>query len=325
MKRKNTYVRRRAVGAKKKRLMKKTVKVVDTAHMPAEVLAAAGELGSYGTASSNGAVGSWSRAKGNKPFSDRFFCKDRWTTQYQNYKWGATASALSFRANSTYDPQYIIAMGQQSAEWFPTLGEIYGNFRVHASSIHIDIDMSQGNIETFDEVVFGVWPSIVVANTVLSCPQSLSALRMWPNVKLVCVGPTTSGCGVRKLSHYMKIGDLIGVDNISSNLGFSGSYYSSLSNPASDPILEVFWNVVGFSTTVGPLITGCNMGVTIKYDVESYNLKYTQQFQNGLKGGPGDQEQPSTPIEDTFERMEIVYPKMSTEMPSSAPAKGTVK
>lgn len=283
---------KRKSGFKKKtlRVMKKSVRLASTSGVDPSAL---GTLAGYGDAAKNGAVGSWSRAKGNAPFSDRFFCKDRWSAQFGATQPNGTVppwTAIAFRSNSLFDPNFLTGIGQTSSQYFLTLGQIYLQYRVHASSIHLEMDQSGVSVSTdASDIVVGVWPSLVPPTATLLMPQSLQAMRLQSNVHCKEIGPTYAGQSP-SLKHYMKIGDLVGVQNLADDPNFTGLFTNSLtSQGGTNPPNTIYWLVQAwFTTGVAVPADQLNIGCTIKYDVECFNLvpdvnaspTYTEDFEH---------------------------------------------
>lgn len=306
-KRKSTYARRPTVGAKKKRLMKKTVKIAQTADCPESAL---GVMAGYGDAARNGAIGSWTRAKGSSPFSDRFFYRDKWTQQFPNVMFVGTPAwtPLSLRANSIFDPNYYTGLSQNSAQYYLQIGQIYLNYRVHACSIKLDIDVGAGGDS--QEIVVCLWPSIVPPTTAGVMPQSLAMNRLINNVKMVSVHQTQDDGITKHLSHYMKIGDLLGIPDISVDQNFSGNFTNPfVPQSGTNPAANVYWMVQAWYTNaLAAPAQHVNIGCTLKFDVEAYNLVPDTAFNAG----------PS--LEEEFEDMKVVYPQINTSIPSSTAA-----
>lgn len=290
--------KRRGVGAKKKPTVKAMV-------VPEELRAPmAASLGASYGASTNG-VGSWSRARTKLPFADRFFCRNQYSHQLNDYNFSApgVSGLLSFRANSVWDPQWTTGIAQPTVNWFLTIGEIYLRYRVHASSIKIMFDAGTLPLGVW---VFGIWPSLLdPAGQAIAGPNNLAQLRLIPNVHLMQMVVGGNGSGSidyqrpRAIKHYMKIKDLAGVQDIADDTNFSGFTSNTRYDQAGgDPALVLYWHCTGFNTNGDgdsrPEAAGPNMGVEIEYDVEYFNLVSVD-----------DQNFSKKPDVDGFEHMKI--------------------
>lgn len=259
--------KRRVVGAKKKPTVKaQDIRAVDPA--------VAGVAAGYGK-SANG-VGSWNRARGSQPFADRFFCRDVWDQTFVNYDFTVPGvyGQFTFRANSVFDPIWVASTGQTSAKWFPLVGEVYLQYRVHASSIKVRVD--PGHVSN-DVLILGLWPSLLAPSSP-NGPNTLAEMKLMPNVKLMqFCGSTVDVLHDKALSHYMKMGDLAGVPCIADDLNFSGlTSNSRFSQVGTNPNLTIFWSMAAFfadSPSNRPSASqGITFNVSMKFDVEYFNL-----------------------------------------------------
>lgn len=293
--RKTVAAKRKGAGVKRKA----TVKMAPTANVSSDLL---GVNAGYGDAGRNGAVGTYSKARGVKPFSDRFFCKDRWIDMIADYTFpliNTPALNLSWGANCPWDPQPPVGPNQASAEWFGILGEIYLYYRVHACAISVTVDTGVSNMSAVNSNIFvGVYPYLLSGAAVNApiLPQNIEQLKLMPNVHTCQLVPS-SDRACHTIKHYMMIKDLFGISNIADEMGFIGQFTNSRnSQGGTNPTNQCFWICQAFMTDNRSNVE-LNVRTELKFDLECFGLVQPDEF----NGDPGK----TKSVEDSFTEMNI--------------------
>lgn len=228
------------------------------------------------------------------PIAPRYYAHFKWSSDNRSIEQNR-ASILGFRGSSIYQP--FIGAGN-AAQFFGNFGNMYLNFRVHASRIKI----TACNFGDAASYVLTVFPTIVPnaewGGMGSYVPNSNDAVNTWlvPHKRKIIGGMSTTK-DVASLEMFARTKDMFSVPDLS-DLSFSGFFPNALvSQAAANPATNWYWGVfLDFPDGSSAAASVLNANVEIDYYVECWNTVRAQDIVSSAA---------DTDVEDAFDMMHV--------------------
>jgi len=194
---------------------------------------------------------------------DRLVVPMRWHSIYHMTIPTGAEIQYAWRANSVYDPDQVVGIGQKSAREFANMMRLYGLYRVYASAIKVRVINT--NSATDNTILAAVYPSDQLINTT-AVPNAKSAADLAYAKYCVCA-PHPAGKSEQTIPNYISMRKILGDNMTDIDTNYTG-------NAGSDPPNVVYWN---FAADCGGFNTG-NATVTVDVEIVYYTEFFDRQL-----------------------------------------------